>query len=179
MVSSFIFIVYNCAIFFSSLEFTFPLCSETHIKAAYAIQEPVPCKQHLHEHTKNCNVSVFHLEHNMFNIPAISCQQIIITTAATFYFFGVQTHSSVTDYSQVPLLLECSLWNRTLIATNVGKFTKKSNTIFHTENKPCFEYRWPITRHHTTSNAILSRFTLLYGPYKHKLFTPFQQLLPL
>ena len=32
---------------FSSLEFTFPLCSETHIKAEYAIQEPVPCKQHL------------------------------------------------------------------------------------------------------------------------------------
>ena len=53
---------------------------------------------------------------------------------------------------------------------------KKSNTVFRTENKPCFEYRWPTTRHHTTSNAILSRFTLLYDPYKHKLFTPFQQL---
>ena len=62
------------------------------------------------------------------------------------------------------------------IATNVGKLTKKSNTIFRTENKPCFEYRWPTTRHHTTSNAILSCFTLLHDPYKHKLFTPFQQL---
>ena len=59
MVSSF-----NCAIFFFILEFTFPLCSEKHIKAEYAIQEPVPSKQHLQEHTKKGNVSVFHLEHN-------------------------------------------------------------------------------------------------------------------
>ena len=161
---------------FSSLEFTFLLCSETHIKAEYAIQEPVPCKQHLHEHTKKCNVSVFHSEHNMFIIPGISCQQITTTTTATFYFFGAQAHSSATDYSQVPSLFECPLWKRTLIATNVGKLTKKSNTVFRTENKPCFEYRWPTTRHHTTSNVILSRFTLLYDSYKHKLFTPFQQL---
>ena len=161
---------------FLFLEFTFPFCSETHIKAEYAIQEPVPCKQHLHEHTKKCNVSVFHLEHNMFTIPTTSCQQITTTTTATIYFFGAQTHSSATDYSQVPPLLESSLWNGTLIATNVGKLMKKSDTVFRTENKPCFECGWPTTRHHTTSNAILSRFTLLYDPYKHKLFTPFQQL---
>ena len=55
---------------FSSQEFTFPLCSEAHIKAEYAIEEPVPCKQHLHEQTKKCNVCVFDLEHNMFSIPA-------------------------------------------------------------------------------------------------------------
>ena len=71
---------------FSSLEFTFPLRSETHIKAEYTIQEPVPCKQHPHENTKKCSVSVFHLEHNMFNIPAISCQQITTIITATFYF---------------------------------------------------------------------------------------------
>ena len=76
---------------FSSLEFTFPLCSETHVKAECAIQELVPCKQHQHEHTKTCEVSVFYLEHNMFNIPAISCQQITTTTTATFYFFGAQS----------------------------------------------------------------------------------------
>ena len=35
----------------------------------------------------------------MFNIPAISCQQITTTTTATFYFFGAQTHSLATDYS--------------------------------------------------------------------------------
>ena len=161
---------------FSSLEFTFPLYSETHIKAEYAIQELVSCKQHLHEHTKKCNVSVFHWEHNIFNIPAISCQQTTTTTTATFFFFGAQTHSSATDFSHVPSLLECLWWNRILIATNVGKLMKRPNTVFRTEKKPCFEYRWSTTRPHTTSNAILSCFTLLYDPYKHKLFTPFQQL---
>ena len=136
MVSSFIFIVYNCVIFFFVPRIYFSLCSETHFKAEYAIQKPVPCTPHLHEHTKNCNVSLFHSEHNMFNIPAISCQQITTITTATFYFFGAQTHSSATDYSQAPSLLERSLWNRTLIATNVSKLMKKSNSFLHKKTNP-------------------------------------------
>ena len=58
---------------FSSLEFTFPLCSETHIKAEYAIQEPVPCKQHLHEHTKNAM-----LVYSILNITCLTSLPFLV-----------------------------------------------------------------------------------------------------
>ena len=112
----------------------------------------------------------------MYKIPAIACQQITTTTTATYYFFGAKSHSSTTDYTVVPSLLECSLWSRTLIATNVGKLTQTSDKVFRTHNKPCYDYRWPSSTKHTALNAILTRFTLLYNPYNHKLFSPFQQL---
>ena len=35
--------------------------------------------------------------------------------------------------------------------------------VFRTKKKSCFEYRWPLTTHHTTLNVILTRFTLLYN----------------
>ena len=162
---SVLFLSFTIVLFsFSPQEFTFPLCSEAHIKAEYAIEEPVPCKQHLHEQTKNAMLvySIWNITY-LASLP-ISCQQMTTTTTASFYFFGAQTRSSATDYSQIPLLLECSLRNKTLIATNVGKLIMKSNTVFRTKNKLCFEYCWPATRRHTTSNAILSSFTLLYDP---------------
>ena len=68
------------------------------------------------------------------------------------------------------------MWNRTLIATNVDKLTQTSDKVFRTHNKPCYDYRWPSSTKHTTLNAILTRFTLLYNPYNHKLFSPFEQL---
>ena len=160
----------------SSLEFEFPFCSESHVKAEYTLQDPAPCKEYTPHLTKQCNVSVFKQEHYMYKIPAIACQQITTTTTATYYFFGAKSHSSTTDYTVVPSLLECSLWNRTLIATNVGKLTQTSDKVFCTHNKPCYDYRWPSSTKHTTLNAILTRFTLLYNPYNHKLFSPFQQL---
>ena len=63
-----------------------------------------------------------------------------------------------------------------MIATNVEKLVKTSKKVFRSQNKPCYDYHWPTTTHHTNLNAILTRFTLLYNPYNRKLFTPFQQL---
>ena len=34
-------------IFTSTLEFNFSVCSETHVKAEYALQDPTPCKTHI------------------------------------------------------------------------------------------------------------------------------------
>ena len=159
-----------------TMEFEFPVCSESHIKAEYTLQDPAPYKKQIPHFTKQCNVKIFKQEHYMYNIPAISCKKISTTTTATYYFFGAKTHSSSAVYSQVPSLTECLLWNNTLIATNVGKSVKTSKKVFRSQNKPCCDYHWPTTTHHTNLNAILTRFTLLYNPYNRKLFTPFQQL---
>ena len=158
------------------LEFKLPVCSESHAKAEYTLQDPVECKPHVPHLTKQCNISIFKQEHFVYNIPAISCQQVATITTATFYFFGAKTHSFSSDYSTIPSLLECLLWNSTLIAPNVGKFSQSSKNVFKTRNNPYFDYRWPTTTHHTTLNAILTRFTLLYNPFNKKLSSPFQQL---
>ena len=68
------------------------------------------------------------------------------------------------------------MWNRTLIATNVGKSTQTSDKVFRTHSKFCDDYCWLYTTKHTTQNAISTRFTLLYNPYNYKLISPFQQL---
>ena len=95
----------------SSLEFEFPICSESHVKTEYTLQDPAPSKEYPPHLTKQCNVSIFEQEHYMYKIPAIVCQQITTTTTATYYFFGAKSHSSTTDYTVVPSLFECSLWN--------------------------------------------------------------------
>ena len=109
----------------------------------------------------------------MFKIPANAFQQITTNTTATYYFFGAKSHSSTTDYPVVSSLLECSLWNRTLIVTNVGKLTQTSDKVFRTHDKFCHDYCWLSTTKHTTLNAISTRFTLLYNLYNHKLIAPF------
>ena len=73
-------------IFTSTLEFNFPVCSETHVKAEYALQDPTLCKTHILHLTRQCNVNVLKQEHYIYNIPAISCQQVSTTTTSTFYF---------------------------------------------------------------------------------------------
>ena len=126
--------------------------------------------------TKQCNISIFKQEHFVYTIPAISCQQVA-TTTATFYFFGAKTHFFSIDYSTIPSLLECLLWNSTLIAPNVGKFLQSSKNVFKTRNNPYFHYRWPTTTHHTTLNAILTRFTLLYNPFNKSYLQLFNNLI--
>ena len=88
------------------MEFEFPVCSESHIKAEYTLQDPVPCKRHMPYFTKQCNVKILKQEHYMDNIPVISCQQIPTTTTAIYYFSGAKTHSYRTVYSQVSSLTE-------------------------------------------------------------------------
>ena len=83
------------------LEFSLPVCSESHAKAEYTLQDLVECKPHVFHLTKQCNISIFKQEHFVYNIPAISCQQVATTTTATFYFFGAKTHSLSTDYSTI------------------------------------------------------------------------------
>ena len=158
------------------LEFSLLVCSESHAKAEYTLQDPVECKSHVPHLTKQCNISSFKQKHFVYNIPAISCQQVATTTTATFYFFGAKLHFFSTDYSTIPSLYECLLWNSTLIAPNVGKFSQSSKNVFKTLNNPYFDYRCPTTTHHTTLNAILTRFTSLYNPFNKRLFSPFQQL---
>ena len=48
-------------IFTSTLEFNFPVCSETHVKAEYALQDPTPCKTHISHLTRQCNVNVLNV----------------------------------------------------------------------------------------------------------------------
>ena len=36
----------------SSLEFEFPICSESHVKAKYTLQDPAPCKEYTPHSTK-------------------------------------------------------------------------------------------------------------------------------
>ena len=117
-------------IFTSTLEFNFPVCSETHVKAEYALQDPTPCKTHISHLTRQCNVNVLKQEHYIYNIPAISCQQVSTTTTSTFYFFGAKTHSSTTDYTFVPSLMECPRWNRTLLAYKRRKINSNIRKSF-------------------------------------------------
>ena len=74
------------------LEFSLPVCSASHAKAGYTLQDPVKCKPHVPHLTKQCNISIFKQEHFVYTIPAIYCQQVATTTTATFYFFGAKTH---------------------------------------------------------------------------------------
>ena len=117
-------------IFTSTLECNFPVCSETHVKAEYASQDPIPCKTHILHLTRQYNVNVLKQEHYIHNISAISYQQVSTTTTSTFYFFGAKFHSSTTDYTFVPSLMECFRWNRTHLATNVGKLIQTSEKSF-------------------------------------------------
>ena len=89
------------------LEFSLPECSKSHAEAEYTLPDPVECKPHVPHLTKQCHISIFKLEHFVYNIPVISCQQVTTTTTATFYFFGAKPHSLSTNYSTIPSLLEC------------------------------------------------------------------------
>ena len=127
--------------------------------------------------TTQCNAKILKREHHMYNIPATSCLQISTTTTATYYFLEAKTHSSCTVYSKVSSLTECLLWNNTFYATNVRKLLNTTEKGFCSQNKRCYDcYYWPITTYQTYSNAIPTRFALLYNPYNRKLITPFQQL---
>ena len=53
------------------LEFRLSICSESHAKAEYTLQDPVKCKPHVPPLTKQCDIRIFKKENFLYNIPAI------------------------------------------------------------------------------------------------------------
>ena len=68
------------------LEFSLPVCSESHAKAEYTLQDPIECKPHVPHLIKQCNISIFKQEHFVYNIPAISSQQLLPLPQLHFTF---------------------------------------------------------------------------------------------
>ena len=150
------------------------LCLEGHVVKNYLLDNPPSCEDLSATQTTQFTADVFAPPPSQYDVKAVSCSLITMTTRYTYWFFGskTQTKGPVVT-SSARSVMDCHRWKKQLFVKGIGRLRRitPDSTTFMTNNAPRPIYSWPTEVTVTTRNARLTdtliSFDLTTGAAQH------------